>query len=77
MWSSGCHAVPHTGRSALHLVPTKQLASMASIQFEQPKRETPISRDANYKAMLRRVAEHIALCGCAKHAQCAVGIRRL
>ena len=58
--SSGCHTVPHTGRSALHLVPTKHLASMASIQFEQLKRETPISRDASYNAMLRRVGERIA-----------------
>ena len=60
MWSSGCHTVPHTGRSALHLLPTKRLASMASTHFEQLKQETPISRDANYNAMLRRVGERIA-----------------
>ena len=59
-WFSGCHTVPHTGRSALHLVPTKRLTSMASIQFERLKREAPISRDANYNAMLRRVGERIA-----------------
>ena len=33
---------------------------MASIQFERLKREVPISRDANYNAMLRRVGERIA-----------------
>ena len=33
---------------------------MASIQFERLKREAPISRDANYNAMLRRVGERIA-----------------
>jgi predicted Zn-dependent protease len=33
---------------------------MASTQFEQLKRETPISRDANYNSMLRRVGERIA-----------------
>lgn len=60
LWFSGCHTVPHTGRSALHLVPTKRLTSMASIQFERLKREAPISRDANYNAMLRRVGERIA-----------------
>ena len=59
-WFSGCHTVPHTGRSALHLVPTKQLTSMASQQFERLKREKPISRNANYNAMLRRVGERIA-----------------
>ncbi len=60
LWFSGCHTVPHTGRSALHLVPTKQLISMASMQFERLKREAPISRDVNYNAMLRRVGERIA-----------------
>ena len=60
LWFSGCHTVPHTGRSALHLVPTKQLTSMASQQFERLKREKPISRNANYNAMLRRVGERIA-----------------
>ncbi len=60
LWFSGCHSVPHTGRSALHLVPTKQLTSIASMQFERLKREVPISRDANYNAMLRRVGERIA-----------------
>ena len=29
LWFSVCHTVPHTGRSALHLVPTKRLTSMA------------------------------------------------
>lgn len=33
---------------------------MASTQFEQLKRETPISRDASYNAMLHRVGERIA-----------------
>ena len=60
MWSTGCHNVPHTGRSALHLLPNKRLASLASVHFEQLKQKTPISRDANYNAMLRRVGERIA-----------------
>ncbi len=33
---------------------------MALTHFEQLKQETPISRDANYNAMLRRVGERIA-----------------
>lgn len=59
-WTTGCHTVPQTGRSALHLVPSDQLASMASAQFGQLKQETPISRDPTYNAMVRRVGERIA-----------------
>ncbi len=57
---SGCHTVPQTGRSALHLVPSDQLASMSAAQFGQLKQETPISTDATYNAMMRRVGERIA-----------------
>lgn len=60
LWGAGCHTVPQTGRSALHLVPSDQLASMASTQFSQLKQETPISRDPTYNAMVRRVGERIA-----------------
>ncbi|MGJ8649624.1 MAG: M48 family metallopeptidase [Opitutaceae bacterium] len=56
----GCHTVPQTGRSALHLVPSDQLASMSAAQFGQLKQETPISRDPTYNAMVRRVGERIA-----------------
>lgn len=60
LWGTGCHTVPQTGRSALHLVPSDQLASMASAQFGQLKQETPISTDPTYNAMVRRVGERIA-----------------
>jgi predicted Zn-dependent protease len=60
LWVTGCHTVPQTGRSALHLVPSDQLVSMASTQFNQLKLETPISRDPTYNAMVRRVGERIA-----------------
>ena len=56
----GCHTVPQTGRSALHLVPSEQLASMAAAQFGQLKQDTPISTDPTYNAMVRRVGERIA-----------------
>lgn len=59
-WATGCHTVPQTGRSALHLVPSDQLASMAAAQFGQLKQDTPISRDPTYNAMVRRVGERIA-----------------
>ncbi|MEN8660965.1 MAG: M48 family metallopeptidase [Lentimonas sp.] len=57
---SGCHTVPQTGRSALHLVPNDQLTSMSAAQFGQLKQETPISRDPTYNAMVRRVGDRIA-----------------
>jgi predicted Zn-dependent protease len=57
---AGCHTVPQTGRSALHLVPSDQLASMSAVQFGKLKQETPISRDPTYNAMMRRVGERIA-----------------
>jgi metalloendopeptidase OMA1, mitochondrial len=57
---AGCHTVPQTGRSALHLVPSDQLVSMSAVQFGQLKQETPISRDPTYNAMVRRVGERIA-----------------
>ncbi|NBB78873.1 MAG: M48 family metalloprotease [Verrucomicrobia bacterium] len=56
----GCQTVPQTGRSALHLMPADQLASMASAQFGQLKQKTPISRDPKYNAMVNRVGERIA-----------------
>lgn len=60
LWISGCHTVPQTGRSALHLVPSEKLASEAAIEFDKLKQETPISKDPNYNAMARRVGERIA-----------------
>ena len=57
---TSCSTVPQTGRSALHLVPADQLASMASTQFSQMKQNTPISTDPTYNAMVRRVGDRIA-----------------
>jgi predicted Zn-dependent protease len=58
--SIGCTTVPQTGRSALHLVDSDELASMSATQFQSLKQETPISRDPTYNAMVRRVGERIA-----------------
>ena len=57
---SGCTTVPHTGRTALHLVTTAQLASSAAVQFDQLKQQTPISNDPYYNNMVQRVGERIA-----------------
>ena len=56
----GCTTVPQTGRSALHLVNSDELASMSAAQFSELKQETPISRDPAYNAQVRRVGERIA-----------------
>lgn len=55
-----CTTVPQTGRKALTLVPTGQLTAMASSQFEQLKKETPISDNPEYTEMVQRVGERIA-----------------
>ncbi len=60
VFATACTTVPHTGRSALHLVPESELESQAALQFNQLKQETPISTDPTYNAMLRRVGERIA-----------------
>ena len=57
---AGCTTVPQTGRSALHLVSSDELASMSATQFSELKKETPISRNAAYNAQVRRVGERIA-----------------
>ena len=57
---AGCTTVPQTGRSALHLVPEGELASISARQFGKLKQESPISRNAAYNAQVRRVGERIA-----------------
>ena len=74
---AGCTTVPQTGRSALHLVPSDQLASMSATQFGQLKQETPISRNPTYNAMVRRVGDRIAYVAGPDMPQCAVGVRRV
>ncbi len=56
----GCTTVPVTGRKALHLVSSGQLASASVAQFDQLKANKPISTDPVYNAMMRRVGERIA-----------------
>jgi len=57
---TSCTTVPQTGRKALTLVPAGQLTAMASTQFEQLKKETPISKNPEYTLMVQRVGERIA-----------------
>ena len=57
---TACTTVPHTGRSALHLMNNEELANTAAMSFSFLKQETPISTDPTYNAMLSRVAKRIA-----------------
>ncbi|MFP4204428.1 MAG: M48 family metallopeptidase [Opitutales bacterium] len=57
---AGCHTVPQTGRSALHLMPASELAAMSAQQFGKLKAETPISNDPDYNERMQRVGERIA-----------------
>lgn len=60
LFLAGCTTVPHTGRSALHLMDNKELANSAALSFNFLKQETPISTDPTYNAMLSRVGKRIA-----------------
>lgn len=60
VWMTGCYTVPQTGRSALRLVPNDQLSAMASSQFTELKKETPISTNQEYNAMVTRAGKRIA-----------------
>ncbi|MGB0416736.1 MAG: M48 family metallopeptidase [Coraliomargarita sp.] len=57
---TACTTVPHTGRSALHLMDNEELVNSAAMSFTFLKQETPISTDPTYNAMLTRVGSRIA-----------------
>ncbi len=57
---AGCSTVPITGRSQLNLVSSSQEMQLGLASFEQLKKETPISRDANANALLQKVGKRIA-----------------
>ena len=56
----GCATVPGTGRSQIMLVSAGEAAAMGERQFEQMKREIPISHDPQINAMVDRVGRNIA-----------------
>ena len=56
---TSCTSVPITGRSALHLISSEQLATMAATQFRELKKQTRVSNDPKYTAMLERVGARI------------------
>ncbi|HEX9811264.1 MAG TPA: M48 family metallopeptidase [Burkholderiales bacterium] len=56
----GCATVPETGRSQLILVDAGQVAQMSLAEFEKIKQSTPISRNAEDNAQVKRVGLRIA-----------------
>ena len=57
---TSCTTVPITGRSALHLISSEQLTTMAAAQFEEIKKQSSVSNNPEYTAMLERVGTRIA-----------------
>lgn len=56
----GCTTVSETGRRQLSLVPASQETALGLEAFQEIKKQTPISRDAQANAMLQRVGRRIA-----------------
>lgn len=56
----GCATVPETGRSQLILVDAGQVAQMSLTEFEKIKQSTPISKNVEENALVRRVGLRIA-----------------
>lgn len=55
-----CATVPETGRSQLILVSSADVMQLSLSEFDKLKRSTPISGDADKKALVERVGHRIA-----------------
>ncbi|MBI3898038.1 MAG: M48 family metallopeptidase [Gammaproteobacteria bacterium] len=55
-----CTTVPETGRSQLSLVNSDEVLQMSLTEFDKIKGSTPISKDAQQNALVKRVGERIA-----------------
>lgn len=56
----GCVTVPETGRTQLRLISPAEEVQLGLQSFEQLKKELPISKDANARAMVEKVGRAIA-----------------
>ncbi|HKK05521.1 MAG TPA: M48 family metallopeptidase [Gammaproteobacteria bacterium] len=56
----GCATVPETGRSQLILVSREQTVQLSLSEFDKLKKDTPISKDAQATALVKRVGRRIA-----------------
>lgn len=55
-----CATVPMTGRSQLNLIGPSQEVELGINAFQEIKKETPISKDAELNALVQRVGKRIA-----------------
>jgi predicted Zn-dependent protease len=60
LFFGGCTTVPVTGRHELNLVSSGDEMQLGLSSFDQLKRDTPISHDADMNAMVQRVGKRIA-----------------
>ncbi|MFL6711702.1 MAG: M48 family metallopeptidase [Sulfurifustis sp.] len=56
----GCATVPETGRRQLSLVGSSEVMQLSLSEFDKLKKQTPISRDSDQNALVRRVGQRIA-----------------
>lgn len=56
----GCSTVPETGRRQLSLVSSSDVTQLSASEFEKLKKSTPISKDPEQSALVKRVGERIA-----------------
>ena len=56
----GCTTVPVTGRHELNLVSSDQEMQLGLSSFDQLKKETPVSHDPSYNALVQRVGQKVA-----------------
>jgi predicted Zn-dependent protease len=58
--AGGCGTVPVTGRSQLNLLSSDEEMKLGFQSFEQMKKETPISKDPQVRALVEKVGKRIA-----------------
>jgi predicted Zn-dependent protease len=56
----GCTTVPETGRKQLNIYSSQEEMNLGFSQFDQMKKEVPLSKDPQANAMVQRVGKRIA-----------------
>jgi len=60
---TSCTTVPVTGRHELNLISSDQEMALGLSSFDQVKKDTPISHDPTFNAVVERVGKRIAAMG--------------
>lgn len=56
----GCYTVPETGRKSFNFMSAGEEMQLGFSEFDKMKKEVPISKDANAKALVEKVGKRIA-----------------